>query len=187
MAEFIQHTPDTVSDEGADVLTRAEQAFGMVPNLIATMVESPATANGYLDLHERLSASSFSPIEQQVVTMTASFENECDYCMAAESAVTKMAGGSDETIGELRRGGPLSDDRLEALRSFTETVVEARGWAGEEAVDAFLDAGFTQAQVLEVVLGVAKKVLSNYTNHVAGTPVDEAFQAFAWERPTASV
>jgi len=159
----------------------------MVPNLIATMAEAPTVAEAYLDVHERFGASSFSPVEQQVVALAASFENACDYCMAAESAVAKMVGASDETIAELRRGGPLSDARLETLRSFTVNVVEARGWVGDAAVDAFVAAGFTRAQGLEVVLGVTKKTLSNYTNHIAGTPVDGAFAPFAWERPTAGV
>ncbi len=187
MARFTQHTAATAPEGGPEALARAQSAFGMVPNLIATMAEAPTVAQAYLDVHERLSASSFSPVEQQVITLTTSFQNGCDYCMAAESAVAKMVGAEDGLIEELRRGGPVTDQRIEALRTFTKTVVESRGWAGDDAVDAFLAAGFTKAQVLEVVLGVAKKVLSNYTNHLAGTPVDEPFKAFAWERPAVTV
>ncbi len=183
MAQFKQHSAESAPQGGTDVLNRATDTFGMVPNLIATMTESPTVADAYLDLHERFGNSSFSPTEQQVVTLTASFVNECHYCMAAESAVSKMSGVDQDVIEALRHGTPLTDSRLEALRTFTKSVVETRGWAGDDAVGSFLDAGFTKAQVLEVVLGVAKKVMSNYTNHLAETPVDEAFQSFAWQKP----
>ena len=186
MADFIQHTAETAPEGGADALDRARNTFGLVPNLVATLAESPTTAEAYLDLHERFAASAFSPVEQQVVALTASFENECHYCMAAESAVAKMVGADDATIEALRSGDELADERLEALRGFTRTVVRTRGWAGDEAVADFIASGFSKAQVLEVVLGVAKKTISNYSNHLADTPVDEAFASFAWEgRPAA--
>lgn len=187
MADFTQHTAETAPAGGAEVLARAEKTFGMVPNIIATMAEAPTVAESYLDLHERFGASSFSPTEQQVVTLTASFENGCAYCMAAESAGSKMGGIDDAVIEALREGTPLPDERLEALRSFTRSVVEERGWVGEDAIDAFLASGFTKAQLFEVVLGVTKKTLSNYFNHIAATPVDEPFQPFAWTRPETTV
>ncbi len=187
MARFTTHTAETAPEGAIDAFDRARSTFGMVPNLIGTLAESPTTAGAYLDLHERFAASGFSPVEQQVVALTTSFENECHYCMAAESAVAKMIGADDAAIEALRSGDALADARLEALRRFTRTIVETRGWAGDDAVDAFLAAGFTKAQVLEVVLGVAKKTISNYSNHLAETPVDEAFSGFAWERRAAAV
>lgn len=88
-------------------------------------------------------------------------------------------------IDALRDEKPLSDPRLEALRVFTLSMVRTRGNVDDADVQAFLDAGFTRRHVLEIVLGLSQKVMSNYTNHLADTPVDEPFRKFAWE-PAAS-
>jgi alkylhydroperoxidase family enzyme len=85
-----------------------------------------------------------------------------------------------DVVEAIREDRPISDSRLEALRVFTTTVVEKQGWLADEDVAAFLAAGFTKAQILEVILGVSFKTLSNYTNHIADTPLDPAFQAAAW-------
>lgn len=180
MSDFDRHTIENSESHRSAVLERAKKHFGMVPNLLAVMAESPAVAKAYLDLTETFADTSFTPQEQQVVALTASRLHECHYCMAAESAGAKAAGVRDEVLDAVRSGENLPDDRLNALAVFTEAVVESRGWTGEHAVDAFLEAGFTKAQVLEVVLGVSKKVLSNYVNHIAETPLDPAFHDFEW-------
>ncbi len=179
--DFALHTRENATDSRLEALERANEAFGMVPNLIATMAESPATAQAYLDLHDAFGRSSFTPVEQQVVALTVSRIHECTYCMAAESAAAGMVGMGDDLLAQLRSGERPADARTAALIDFTTAVVEARGLTGDDAVADFVSAGFTQAQVLEVVLGVAKKVMSNYINHLAGTPLDAPFQTMAWE------
>ncbi|WP_262880616.1 carboxymuconolactone decarboxylase family protein [Psychrobacter sp. ANT_WB68] len=89
----------------------------------------------------------------------------------------------DDAITEaLRNETALPTDKLEALRHFTLSVVRGRGNVDDDAVQAFLDAGFTKRQVLEVVLAAAQKVMSNYTNHLANTPIDKPFQKFEWHK-----
>ncbi len=89
----------------------------------------------------------------------------------------------DDAISEaLRNETPLPSPRLEALRTFTIAVVRSRGLVDKHALADFLEAGFTQRQVLEVILGTAQKVMSNYTNHLADTPIDKPFQTFAWNK-----
>ena len=83
-------------------------------------------------------------------------------------------------IAAVRDERPIPDARLEALRRFAETVVDKRGWATEDDVQAFLAAGFGRQQVLEVILGVAFKTISNYANHLVDTPLDDAFAGQAW-------
>lgn len=183
MSDFEVHDHDTAPAGGTDALARAEKAFGFAPNLVRVLAEAPEAAQAYLDLGERFSASSLSPGEEQVVLLTTSFENGCDYCMAAHSAVAGMVGIAGETLEALRSGGALPEARLEALRAFTAAVVQSRGRPSADQVKRFLEAGFGRAQVLEVMLGVAMKTLSNYTNHVAGTPLDEAFEAQRWTPP----
>ena len=89
---------------------------------------------------------------------------------------------SDEISEALRNETPLPSEKLEALRDFTLKVVRSRGDISDADVQKFIDAGYTQRNVLEVVLGVAQKVMSNYTNHLAETPVDKPFQAFDWKK-----
>jgi alkylhydroperoxidase family enzyme len=96
-----------------------------------------------------------------------------------------MTGAPAELVAALRSGTPLPDSRLESLRTFTGKLVQRRGWLEDADVQEFLAAGFEQQQVLEVVLGVTQKTLSNYANHLAGTPVDAAFAQFAWKEPSA--
>ena len=94
----------------------------------------------------------------------------------------------DDAITEaLRNETPLPNARLEALRTFTLGMVRERGNVDEAAVQAFLEAGFTKRHVLEVVLGVSQKVMSNYTNHLAQTPVDAPFRKFEWQEAAATV
>ena len=86
----------------------------------------------------------------------------------------------DEVVLAIRNDEPIADSRLEALRKFTTAVVDTRGWVSDADIDAFLAAGFSKAQILDVILGISFKTLSNYTNHIADTPLDDAFAAEAW-------
>lgn len=183
MSDFKLQTTDTASTEGRAALDRANQGFGFVPNLIKVLANAPAAAHAYLDLDARLGESSLSAQEQQVVLLTASFENECDYCMAAHSTVAGMVGLAEADLSALREGRDLPTSRLNAIKEFTRSVVEKRGYVSEDDLDRFRGAGFDQSQILEVILGVTMKTLSNYTNHVARTPVDDAFQAQRWSPP----
>ena len=106
--------------------------------------------------------------------------------MSAHSAVALMSGMSEESLQALRTGRPLKDPKLEVLRSFVRTMVESRGWPTEGEVQAFLAAGYTRRHILEVILGIAVKTMSNYTSHITGIPVDEAFQPTRWKKSGAA-
>lgn len=107
--------------------------------------------------------------------------------MSAHSAVARMVGLPANTVEALREGGTLPDPSLDALARFTRSVVRDRGRLHDGEVEAFLGAGYSRAQVLEVLLAVAMKTLSNYTNHLADTPLDPVFSEHAWEAPSATV
>lgn len=145
------------------------------------MAQAPALAQGYWQLNRSFAESSLSAAEQQVVLIATSVFNQCAHCVGAHRAIADMTGVPEPVTDALREGRPPPDERLEALSVFTRQVVEARGWVRDEAVQDFLEAGFTPAQVLEVVLGVGVKTLSNYTNHLVGTELDQAFAGRAWE------
>lgn len=184
MTDFTIHTKDSAPEVSKELLGAAQAKYGFVPNLMGEMAEAPSMLEAYLSVGKALEASSLTPQEQQVVVLTVSYLNECEYCMAAHSAVAKMVGLPDGEISALREGQPLSDAKLEALSTFTGILVEKRGRPSEEEVAAFLSAGYTRAQILEVIVGIAFKTLSNFTNHIADTPVDKQFAPFAWEPAT---
>ncbi|MFY0611851.1 MAG: carboxymuconolactone decarboxylase family protein [Hyphomicrobiaceae bacterium] len=180
MTEFTVHTEQSAPEGSKVVLQGVKSAYGFVPNLMATFAESPAAIEGYAALSGIFDKSDFTPTERQVILMTNNRLNNCTYCMAAHTTISKMQKVPDDVIESLRTGSPLSDPKLEALRIFAAKVNEHRGFVDQSDQDTFLAAGYTKANILEVILGTGLKVLSNYTNHVAKTPVDDAFKANAW-------
>ncbi len=181
MSEFNVHDSASAPEGGREALQRAKRAFGFTPNLIGVMAEAPALAHAYLDIGKSFAETSLTPKEQQVVLVAVSRENRCDYCVAAHSTVGASVGLSERDLSAIREGRPLPDAKLEALREFATTIIEKRGWVDDESLSAFLSAGFERRQVLEVILGVGMKTLSNYTNHIAHTPLDTVFEPRRWE------
>lgn len=187
MSHFTNHTVASAPNGARPVLEGAQKSLGFVPNLYARLAESPAALNAYIDLGKRFESSALSPTEQQVVSISASVLNGCEFCVAAHSVIAKNMVGVDAAIVDgLREGRPLADEKLEALATFTRAVVSERGWVAGPVTDAFIAAGFTPQQALDVVLGVTMKTLSNYANHLTETPVNEQFASEAWRRPDAA-
>ena len=182
MTEFTRHTEDTAPAESREILAGAKKSMGIVPNLYAVMAEAPGLLKAYKELGDLFQASSFDKDELTVVWQAINVEHNCHYCVPAHTAIAGSMGVSQDITDALRNETPLPSDKLEALRTFTLSVVRNRGNVDDAAVQAFLDAGYTQRQILEVVLGVSQKTISNYTNHLAQTPVDAPFAKFEWHK-----
>ena len=185
--EFTIYTIATAPEDSKEALIYAKETFGLLPNLEGILAEAPAALKGALALWDLFETTSFTPIEQQVIYLTANYEHDCRYCMAAHSGLAKMIGMTHEDIEALRHGQPLADPKLQALRLFTKRMIEARGWINDHETEEFLAAGYTKQQVLEVILGIAVKIIHNYTNHIAKTPLDKAFQSYVWSKPAVAV
>lgn len=183
MSDWKIHTVETAPEGGREVLEGVNKAYGFVPNMIATMVESPQAAKAYTTLSEIFGETSLSPTEQQVVALTTSRTNGCEYCMAAHTTIAGMQKVDDEVVKSIREDQPIADEKLEALRTLTKKLHDKRGWLDEADITAFTDAGYGRQQVLEVIVGLAMKTLSNYTNHIAGTELDDAFADNRWSSP----
>ena len=182
MTEFTLYTETNAPEESRAMLEDSLKGFGMIPNLHAVMSESPGLLKAYKSIHELFMNSDFNKEELTVIWQTINVENACHYCVPAHTAIAKSMGVSDEISEALRNETQLPDNRLEALRSFTLSILRNRGNVDEGEVDAFLAAGYTRRHILEVILGVSQKTMSNYTNHLANTPIDDPFQPFAWEK-----
>ncbi len=176
MNPFTTHTIESAPVGSKPILEAVKGKFGFIPNLLGGLAEAPNVLKAYLDLDSITSQGTLSAVEKQVVLISASLVNSCEYCVAAHSVISDMQKLPTDVIEAVREDKPIADTRLEALRQFTKVVVSKRGWACDSSVNAFLAAGYTKAQVLEVVLSVAQKTLSNYANHILRTPIDEAFK-----------
>lgn len=179
---YTVHTPDTAPQAAKETLDQVARAYGFLPNLIGLMAEAPALAKSYFHLAGLFEETSFSPTERQIVLLTTSYENACDYCVAAHTVIADMQKVPQPVVEAIRNGTPIADPKLELLRRFTAEVVTSRGRPSDELSHAFLAAGFSRAQILEVILGVGLKTISNYTNHIARTPVDRAFSGAVWSK-----
>jgi len=164
-------------------LATTKENFGMIPNVEKVMALSPQLLSGYAHMWDLFNTTTLTPIERQVVYMTANFENECNYCVPWHTILAKKAGIVPSEIEALRSGAPLADPKLEALRAFTRILIANRGKASEADLRLFFDVGYTNAQALEVILGLSIKLISNYTNSIAGTPLDPEAEHLRWEKP----
>jgi len=173
-------TTENAPSQARPLLTKAQEKYGFVPNLLGVMANAPPLLEAYMTLAGLLEKTSFTAEQRHVILLSISTTNDCAYCVAAHSALAKSEGVPDEVIAALRGGWAIPDPQLEALRRFAAAVVSTRGWPDPETKQAFLEAGYTDAQGLEVVLAVGMKTLSNYTNHMARTPVDKAFASQQW-------
>jgi AhpD family alkylhydroperoxidase len=186
MTKFTKYSLDDAPAASKPILEAVKKGFGFVPNLQANMAESPELLAGYSALWDLFAKTSLTQTEQQVVYLTSNYENECHYCMAGHTKLAKMQKIDDSIVEAIRGGKPISDAKLEALHTFAGTVVRERGFATDEAIDAFLAAGYTRRNVLEVVLGVGTKVLSNYTNHIVHTELDPFMAGAEWSKSGSS-
>ena len=182
MTAFTIHTIESAPEASKPHLEASLKEYGMVPNLHAVMAEAPGLLQAYREAHQLFTETSFDKDELTVVWQAINVEHNCHYCVPAHTGIAKSMGVADDIIDALRDETPLANPKLEALRTFTLTTVRDRGNVNEAALQAFFDAGYTQKNVLEVILGLSQKVMSNYTNHFADTPVDEPFKVFDWTK-----
>lgn len=175
-------TDDDADPAVAALLSKAKAEIGMIPNMYANMANSPALLDTYLFGYAAFRGESgLSAAEQESVFLAISEFNGCNYCMAAHSAVADMSKVPTEITNAIRDGRPVPDARIAALTAFTRVMLDTRGLPTTSDVQAFLDAGFSELNILHVVLAIAVKTISNYSNHIFHTPVDAPFASRTWE------
>lgn len=186
MTTFQSYNLDNAPEGSKAKLADVAKAWGFVPKLHGNLAESPLALEAYDTLFGLVAAkSTLSAIEQQVAYQAINVFHECEYCTAGHTYLSRMVKMDEAAIAALRNGTPIPDTRLEALRLFAAAVVRERGFVGDASVDAFIAAGFTKAQVLDVVAIAATKTISNYTNHITHT-AEESFMAdpaLGWVAP----
>ncbi|MEL6361828.1 MAG: carboxymuconolactone decarboxylase family protein [Pseudomonadota bacterium] len=185
MTEFQIHTPETVDAALKEDFERTERMLGYIPNVYGVMAESPELAQSYQFVQQRVMESSLTPIERNIVWLEISYQNNCTYCMAGHSALATGPGQNTppDIVRALRDGAPLNDPKLEALRQFAGAVVNGRGVVDPTLTDTLKTHRYTNRTVLDVILAVSQKIMTNYVNHFAHTSIDDANADHEWIRP----
>ena len=171
MSRFNPVNRDAVDPATSRLLDSVHQKLGMVPNMIATMANSPAVANAYLGFSQALSTGTLPARLREQLALVVSETNGCGYCVAAHTALGQGAGLSEGEACDARRA-VAADDKERAAIEFARTIVTDRGNVSDDEVDAVREAGFTEGEIGEIVANVALNIFTNYFNHVAGTEID---------------
>jgi uncharacterized peroxidase-related enzyme len=176
---------ETADPRAKEVLDKALKQVGFIPNMYANMVNAPAVLDTYLLGYKQFrEESGLTAAEQEVVFLAISYENGCSYCMGAHSFIAdKMSKVPTPVIDAIRAGEKVPEARLGALAEFTRVMVAKRGLPSRADVAAFLAAGFTERQILYIVLAISVKTMSNYSNHLFHTQLDARFASRAWTAP----
>lgn len=177
------HDIDSAPEASRDMIAKSKARYGFLPNLHGIMAGSPAMYEAYQAIGAIYAKTRLSVLERQVVLQAINFENECHYCLAAHSMIATAEKMPAAILSALRDGTVLDDPKLEALRGFAAKMTASRGWVDEADVAALREAGYGEETVLDVILAIAYKVMSNYINHIAETPLDAKFAPYAWHHP----
>ena len=170
MQEFTVPTRDQVSENNQAIFDNLEKGLGFVPNLYAYYAKNETALGDYLAFQNR--KSTLRAKEREIVNLVTSQINGCRYCQSAHTVLGKMNGFTEEQILEIRGGSASFDSKLDALAKFTASVVENRGRASQETKDAFFAAGYTEANLIDVVIVVGDKIVSNYIHNLTGFEID---------------
>ena len=168
----------TAPEQSRPILENVLKAFKFIPNLFGVFANSPTMLEGYVRLEKVDGTGTFNPVERHIILLSASVENRCNYCIAAHSTLLKaFLHVPAEVVSAVRSNEPVSDSKLAALIALSKEIVTERGHVSAQVMDNFLAAGYQKNQVLEVLVGVALKTMSNYLDHISPTELDPAFQA----------
>ncbi len=168
--QFNVPTRSEVNAENQAIFDNLEKALGFVPNLYATYAHSDNALKNYLGLSN--AKTSLKAKEKEVVNLAVSQVNECDYCLAAHTAIAGMNGFTSEQILELRAGEASFDSKLDALARISRNITENRGKTDPQVVENFLNAGWSKENLIDTIVLVGDKTISNYLHSTTKVPVD---------------
>jgi len=170
MSTFNVPTREEVSSNNQAIFDNLQKALGFVPNLYATYAHSDTALENYLNFAN--AKTSLSAKEKEVVNLAVSQVNECQYCLSAHTAIGKMNGFTDEQILELRSGAASFDSKLDALAKLAKNVTENRGRTDQAVVENFLSVGYTKANLIDTIVLVGDKTISNYIHSTTQVAID---------------
>ncbi|MCA8063765.1 carboxymuconolactone decarboxylase family protein [Burkholderia sp. AU38729] len=181
MSAYPLHTIDSAPAASKPVLQQLQQTFGIVPNIAAAMAASPVLINGFIGLFERVHASSLTEPQIQTLLLTNAVTNASEWPVAFHTALALKQGVTHADVDAIRHGALPGDPTLAALSATARKLIDTRGRLPEADRQAFLDAGFSAEQLLEVIAVVAASTITNYVGSVTQPALEAPFDAFAWQ------
>ncbi|MFE2377560.1 carboxymuconolactone decarboxylase family protein [Streptomyces sp. NPDC059398] len=178
-AAFPDHTVESAPAPARRAMQATADRLGYLPSPVARMATSPQTLDGFLKLSGIFESTTLSQLDREVLILTIATRNECHVCVAMHTAKLTALGADPGLIDALRTQKPLTEAKLEALRTFTLEVLATAGAVREAGLQAFLGHGYTPQNALEVVLGIGTYTLSTFANRLTGAPLDDQLAAFA--------
>ena len=167
---FTVPTRAEVSENNQGIFDNLQKGLGFVPNLYAYFAKNDTALGDYLALQNR--KNTLKGKEREVINLVTSQINGCRYCQSAHTVLGKMNGFTEEQVLEIRKGSASFDSKLDALVKFTASTVESRGRATEESKEAFFAAGYTEANLIDVVIIIGDKIISNYIHNLTSFEID---------------
>ena len=180
MIRYPVHTIESAPEKSKPALQGLQQNLGLIPNLAATMAESPTLVNGFVGAFGNFHGGSFSGAEKQALLLTNAVANRCEWAVAFHSTMALKEGVSAADVEAVRAGRAPQDKRLAALVAFDRALIERRGHLDAAELDAAREAGFSSDQLLEVIAGLAVSVMANYAGNITRPPVEAPFAPQAW-------
>jgi len=175
------HTVESAPPASQPLLQGLREQVGFLPNLAASMAESPALLQAFLSLRTIAASGQLDAVAREVVAIAVATETRCTYCVAAHSTFALKQGAAAAEVAAVRSGRPLADPRLDALARFARAVVRRQDDAGDRARD-LLGLGFTNALLLDVLAAIAVPMVAGMAHQLAGPPLDAVFQAQEWKQ-----
>jgi uncharacterized peroxidase-related enzyme len=177
-------TTDNGNETQKKFLDDTQKQTGMVPNMYRNMVNSSGLMETYSVGYDHFRKNSgLNPVEQEVIFITISVANGCEYCAAAHSFIAdNVSKVPSEVTDAIRDRKEIPDSKLNALSEFTRIMFDKRGNPSNNDVNAFLKAGYEEKHILEIILALAVKTISNYSNHIFHTEVDDMFSNRKWSK-----
>ena len=172
---------EAANEKQTALLSSAKKQVGFIPNMYRNMVNTPAFLDTYLHGYNAFRGQSdFTPAEQEVVFLALSKSNGCDYCMAAHSTLAaNFSGVPANILSAIRSDTKIPDAKIAALYAMAVEINESRGRPNPKSVEGFLSVGYSEKDIMAIILALSVKILSNYSNHLFDTDVDEAFSEYA--------
>lgn len=174
---FTIHQLNTVSDDLTPVLEATQKKMGFLPNLLGAMAESTDLTKAFLHLLQQASRLTLAPQEREVIIMTISLENGCDYCAAQHRQIMQRLSFSEQDISRILRKELLADAKFQALQEFTREALHFKGAVSEQVQKKFFESGYNAKQALEIIFLIGTYSMSNFANHLIRVPLDEEFKS----------
>lgn len=181
MSSYPIHSIATAPEAAQPVLGQLQKTFGMVPNLAGAMASSPELIKAFAGLFQQVHSGSFTEAEIQTLLLTNAVTNSCDWAVAFHTMLALKEGLAPADVEAIRRRGVPADGRLAALSRLARTLIETRGRASDDDLEAFVAAGFRREQVLEVLAVTAASTITNYAGTITRPPLEEFLRPHAWK------